>query len=416
MNTQIYEEASEWVVKHREFGLDVREKRSFDAWLRESPQHVCAYLEMSSLWEDLPSLDRSWNPTADELIGRARADDNVVSFTSPPHPAGHSSLRAEQGGHSNSALDESIQVDADPRAPALVPEAITLAWRRLTGQECSGGSAHRRRSVLYALAASILIAVAGGWVHLQRGVYTTDIGEQRSLALADGSTVELNSRSRIKVQYTEHDRRVVLLEGQALFNVAKNKSRPFVVQAGNTRVRAVGTAFDVYRKSSDTVVSVVEGRVAVRRLDGAATGSQSNGGAASSSSQTGQRPRDDVRSDGLADVPGIQAAAGEILLAAGEQVVVTPAIFTSPKRADIAAATSWTRRILVFDSSPLTDVAQEFNRYNTRRLLVEDPQLAQFHISGVFSSLEPSLLLRFLHTQPELMVEETDTEIRIRRK
>jgi transmembrane sensor len=114
--------------------------------------------------------------------------------------------------------------------------------------------------------------------------------------------------------------------------------------------------------------------------------------------------------------PG-DSANGAIFLAAGEQVTVTPAATAaaSPKRANVAAATAWTRRSLVFDSSPLTEVAQEFNRYNTRPLVI-DTQLAEFHVSGVFSSVEPSLLLRFLRGQPELSVEETDREVRISRK
>jgi len=70
----------------------------------------------------------------------------------------------------------------------------------------------------------------------------------------------------------------------------------------------------------------------------------------------------------------------------------------------------------VFDSSPLAEVAEEFNRYNTRQLVIENPQLADFHVSGVFSSVDPTLLLRFLRTQPDLVVEETDREIRISRK
>src|SRR5262245_43764984 len=94
MNLQIYEEASDWIVKHRDAGLDAHEKRVFDQWLRESPQHVGAYLEMSSVWESLPALDASWNPSTEQLIRRARDDDNVVALSSsstmadaPPLPA-----------------------------------------------------------------------------------------------------------------------------------------------------------------------------------------------------------------------------------------------------------------------------------------------------------------------------------------
>lgn len=429
MNLQIYEEASDWIVKHRDGGLDAREKKYFDAWLRESPQHMRAYLEMSSVWEDVPTLDPTWNPSADELVARARADDNVVSLSSPSHVAAPLSSRtetADDGTHGSESDRRATAAGTFPR----FREASAQAALRLTGEEVV--HAKRKARFIYALAASILIMVASGWLYLQRGVYTTDIGEQRSLALTDGSTVELNSRSRIKVQYTEYERRIDLLEGQALFQVAKNKTRPFVVQTGNTRVRAVGTAFDVYRASSGTVVTVVEGRVAVHskeRLEGAASARPQNSGDSSHASShapealdagtenaSRQAHGDATGSASPQEAPGIQAIAGEVLLAAGEQIIVSPLAVVSLRRANVAAATAWTRRSLVFDSSPLTEVAQEFNRYNTRPLVIKDPQLADFHVSGVFSSVEPSLLLRFLRTQPELVVEETDTEIRISKK
>ena len=114
-----------------------------------------------------------------------------------------------------------------------------------------------------------------------------------------------------------------------------------------------------------------------------------------------------------------------VLLAAGEQLTVpavrptragNPVVTNSPQRANIAGAIAWTHRTLVFESSSLTDVAEEFNRYNTRPLVIKDPEPANIHISGVFSSVDSALLLKFLHTQPELSVEETETEIRISKR
>ncbi len=434
MNQQIYEEAGEWVIKHRTGGLDARDKKTFDAWLRDSPQHVRAYLEMSSVWEDVPLLDPAWNPGADELIARAQKDNNVVSFSSQL-PVADPSLSGEAKSH-----DRSHNSVTDPHTAAAISSSARIDASKQMPLRRTGEArfqSNRKVGLLGTLAASILVASISGWFYLQHGVYATDIGEQRSLALADGSTVELNSRSRIRVRYTEHERRIDLLRGQALFHVAKNKARPFIVQTDNTQVRAVGTAFDVYNTSSGTIVTVVEGRVAVHTNqrsqsargaplhedpDGATTPQP---GASSISSptdeapagaQAAKRPGDSSRSASLPETPGIHAVAGEILLAAGEQLVVAPAIVTSPKRANVAAATAWTRRSLVFDSSPLTEVAQEFNRYNTRRLVVEDPLLADFHVSGVFSSVEPTLFLRFLRAQPELVIKETDTEIRITRR
>src|SRR5258706_2080307 len=118
-----------------------------------------------------------------------------------------------------------------------------------------------------AMAASILLvsglSMVSRYVLHSTPSYSTDVGEQRSLVLEDGSTVELNSRSRIRVAFNNTERSVHLMEGQALFHVARNPARPFVVHSGSARVRAVGTEFDVYRRATGTVVTVVEGRVAV---------------------------------------------------------------------------------------------------------------------------------------------------------
>jgi len=345
MNTQIYEEASDWIVRNREGDLGAQEKRLFDDWLRESPQHVRAYLEMSSIWENVPSLDPTWNPNADELIARAQAKENVVQY---PHP--------------------------------------TAPWGSLT--RVTG------RGIWYALAASISLLAIGGWFYTQHNTYSTDVGEQRSIVLSDGSTIELNSRSRVRVRFSDVERDIDLLDGQALFQVAKNPARPFVVHSDATTVRAVGTEFDVYRKPAGTMVTVVEGRVAVMPQ-----------------SETPQRT-------GSTSTQGRERAQSlSVLVSAGEQLLVTQATVTPPKRANVAAATAWTRRSLVFDSALLTEVAEEFNRYNTRALVIENPAaLADFHVSGVFSSVEPALLVRFLRTQPEIVVEETDKEIRISKK
>jgi len=389
MNTQIYEEASDWIVKNREGDLDVQEKKQFDAWLRESPQHLRAYLEMSAVWEDVGSLEPSLNASADELIACARAEENIVPLGSAP------SLRT--------------RVTSE-----------TIRRKRTTPL--------RKVALYYALAASALLTLAGTWLCGQRNTYSTAVGEQRSIVLNDGSSVELNSRSRIRVRFSAAERDVDLIEGQALFRVAKNPLRPFIVSADGTHVRAVGTQFDVYRKTYGTVVTVVEGKVAVfgepylpSRTFNAGKGSAGvpfssrNQGASTLPLQgtaEGRGPR-----TGTGEALPSDSANGAIFLAAGEQVTVTPATAApSPKRANLAAATAWTERSLVFDSSPLIEVAEEFNRYNTRQLVIKDPELADIHVSGVFSSVEPTLLLRFLRAQPELAVEETDREIRISKK
>lgn len=102
-----------------------------------------------------------------------------------------------------------------------------------------------------------------------------------------------------------------------------------------------------------------------------------------------------------------------VLLAAGQQLTVaanTPAL---PVPADVTEATAWTQRKLIFKSAPLSEVADEFNRFSTRQLIVDDPQLAGFHISGVYSSTSPASLVRFLREQPGIIVTESESGIEI---
>jgi transmembrane sensor len=376
MNTQIYEEASDWLVKHRTSELDHADKVAFDSWLRTSPQHVRAYLEMAEIWEDASSLDSEQIAGVDELIARAHREENVVSMRGGigASVVGVGGGGSRDGDSSGGDVGDGSGGGGDGRGRGGV----------LPGQH--GGSAapdvergEARRFPLRALlAASIVVACVGGGVFawLNRApVYSTGIGEQRSLTLADGSTVTLDTRTRIRVRFSAGERGIDLLEGRALFRVAKNDRQPFVVQSDRAAVRAVGTEFDVYRQRAAVTVTVLEGRVAV----------------------TSQRRQGDA-----------------VLVPAGEQVAVLGSTqVTSPTAADVAAATAWTQRRMIFESAPLSAVVEEFNRYNTRRLVVRDPRLSELHVSGVFASTDPALLVQFLQMQAEISVRERDDEIDI---
>jgi transmembrane sensor len=227
-----------------------------------------------------------------------------------------------------------------------------------------------------AAAVATVICATSLWLWWDAGratMYTTQVGEQRAVTLSDGSLMQLNARSRIAVRFTAAGRDIDLLEGQALFRVKKDAARPFVVHSGAAQVRAVGTEFDVYRKKTGTVVTVVEGRVAV--------------------------------SDSLV------AKQTPALLSAGEQVTVAPKLASRPRKADVAAVTAWTQRRLVFHASSLPDVAEEFNRYNAQPRIIVDPVLADFKISGVYASTDPELFLRFLRTQRGIAVRASAAEI-----
>ena len=407
LNTQIYAEACEWFVECRSGHLDEAMRREFDRWLRKSPEHLSAYLEIAAIWNEGPSLDPSHRWDADSLIAQASEDrDNIIPLVRPAHEAPEVRTRD----------DDSAAAPLTIRAARWTcPAGFPLVTNR-RGTQGRVRAAYPLSAIRFPLTIAASIAVVGlavgalVWSQLMRApTYTTAIGEQRSVVLADGSTVELNSRSSVKVRYSERERALELLEGQALFRVATDHARPFIVTSDTTRVRAVGTQFDVYKKHSGTVVTVVEGRVAIltnvvdpdlhriavdpRQLPMPSTASEVE--------------EHDSRRDG--------AGAG-IFLSAGEQVTVTQATVQEAILPNIASVIAWRQRQLVFESASLAEVAEEFNRYNERQLVVQDADLYDFHISGVFSSTDPASLIRFLRERPGVQVIETPSRIQVAKK
>jgi transmembrane sensor len=328
-------EASSWFIEFRSGAMAAADRARFYEWLRRSPEHIQAYLEIAAGWAELPTADPDHQLDIQSLIARAREsqDDNVVTLA--------------------------------PREPTL-----PTPWR------------HSIAAWAASLAGVALIAGVAVLTYLyQANSYHTGVGEQRMVRLLDGSIVEMNALSSIRVRLSKAAREVDLREGQALFRVAKDPARPFLVHSDGTTVRAVGTQFDVYHKNTGTVVTVLEGRVAVAEMPDQA-------------SAVPQRP---------------------LLLVAGQQVTV-PAEHTTqeaPRHADVAAATAWVQKRLIFEDTPLAEVAEEFNRYNSRRLVIADPQLRSVGISGVYSSTDPDSLLGFLRAQPEIELSETDREVRV---
>jgi transmembrane sensor len=346
LHSQIREEAVEWFVAFCEEEVDPRACQEFNAWLRRSPEHVRAYLRVSAFWEDAADLQRHTKHGVEELVQRAAAAGNVVTF-----------------GH---GMEGPM-----PRARGGNDRSRAFGWLAGLAAACAG------------------VGLAGWLVFNRTPTYSTTVGEQRTVTLPDGSTVELNARSRVSVHYTGAKREVNLTEGQALFRVAKNPSRPFIVLTAGAGIRAVGTAFDVYRKRNETVVTVVEGQVAVSETQG--------------SESTPAKPSE--RGGGAAT----------ILVSAGQQFVATPRSFDVPQPVNTVTATAWTEGKLVFDSVVLKEVLDEFNRYLPRPLVLTDPKLLGMHISGVFSVTESQQFLEFLHQRFGTVTHETDTEVRITR-
>lgn len=426
IHTQILDEAGQWFVMMRDGdgdgdgGVGAAAREQFTEWLCKSPEHVRAYLELTAIWAEAASVDAERKLDAKSLIARARAEGNVVALGNVGFTPGTQQNLCSAGLGAQQRLPSeegsgprSIETTASS-AIDLGNESSTIHWRG--NVRVSGASTRMSRYHHGFLAASVICTIVGGaWWQLSRPpIYTTGIGDQRSITLEDGSRVELNARSRVRIRFSDTERYVDLLEGQGMFQVSRDPQRPFIVHSSDVRVRAVGTQFDVYLKPTGTLVTVLEGKVEVRTAASPSFSSAQD--LAVEPRVETSYPRAGVdRAEKTREVqPTLRGLVAE--LTAGEQVIVAADQITRPPTANVTAATGWTNGQLVFDSASLEDVAHEFNRHNRRQLVIRDAQLKTFLISGVFSSTDPSSLLRFLEEQPYFTVKEMETEIQISRR
>jgi transmembrane sensor len=337
---QTLEEASDWFVQFRLGDVNAQGREAFNTWLCRSPEHIRAYMQIAQAYADLPALKDKALFNLQDLVARAKNEINIVPLCG--------------------VLSTPESVKSTPIAPQSL-----------------------RRSLL-ALAAGVTLAVLSlvgylGYNAYRAPTYATETGEQRSLTLADGSTVALNAQSRVRIRISEHERRIDLLAGQALFQVAKDRNRPFIVHSKGTLIRAVGTQFDVYQRKSGTTVTVLEGRVAIEERK-------------------------------------VNNIGGEVFVSAGERLILAPGSAMEPQKTKPAAAIAWTQRRLVFDGTSLPDVVEEFNRYNVRPLVIRGEGFGDFHISGVYSSTDPASLVRFLKAELGLVAREEDGQIVVSRE
>lgn len=204
---------------------------------------------------------------------------------------------------------------------------------------------------LGAVAAGLTAMVIGPRVLAQR--YGTALGEIRRVPMADGSVAAINTSSELKVDMQPRLRAVKLERGEAWFAVAKDAHRPFVVQSGPVRVRAVGTAFSVRKREGGSDVLVTEGVVEVWTEDG--------------------------------KTPPRRVFAGERVFADnGAGVLIPP-----EADADLARRLAWRDGQIVLDGQTLTEAAAEFNRYNDRKIEVADARLADERFVGWFRTNDP---------------------------
>lgn len=244
----------------------------------------------------------------------------------------------------------------------------------------------RRRWPGMASAAAVLLVLGLGLglrlLMDDRGLYETAMGEVRHLPLDDGSTMSLNTGSRARVTFSPRERLIVLLEGEALFNVARDPARPFVVESDNARVLAIGTSFTVRRLRDDAFEVVVrEGLVRLERTD----------------------DRDD----------------GHASLAANTRALSIPGRELRIERIgsdSIVQRLSWRDGMLSFNGNTLAEAAEEFSRYSRKRILIEGDDVARLRVVGLYAANDPGGFAQAVALSMGLESEQVADGVRLKER
>jgi transmembrane sensor len=265
---------------------------------------------------------------------------------------------------------------------AASPELLDLRRQALGRAHAMGrrrwsANPVKRRWFSVAMAASLLLALFGAGVAFHAmgpDVYRTHAGERRVVTLVDGSQVQLDSLTEVRVDYSERARDLQLIRGQARFDVARDVERPFTVLAAGKKVIATGTAFNVDLLGKDLFVTLIEGKVVI--LPQGVGAPRAPTAAVSASKIDGASPK----------VMPSKRTREQIELQAGQQLAVLENGAATVAEANIQRATAWQEGRLVVENESLASIVRRVNRYSARPVELADERIASLRISGVFNT------------------------------
>ena len=318
---KLTEEAIYWVSKLHSGQVGHEEKLAFSEWLNRSQAHEHAFDEINATWSSLGKAE--YLPDVQEELG---------------------------------------QLSQQPKKSS-------------------------RRTLVYALqAACFVLVLIGGFSYFSAYERTqpatvspadvvqlrheTAAGEDRLVELPDGSTIHLNTRSSIEVRYSQARREVVLLKGEAHFEVMPDKSRPFVVKISRTSVTAVGTAFNIFKRANESTVTITEGVVRV----------------------VGQG---DEQAEGM-------------LVPAHRKVNLIDDSIQAIEDTSAIEETAWQQKQIIFRSETIDVVIKELNRYLEKTVVIQDPTIKSLRLTGTFDLKDPEAVLKALILSYNL--EETNIQ------
>lgn len=333
-------EAAQWIARlDRDEPLSSRERDALRSWIHRSSAHRQALYDAAELWDSL----------------------NILTELAP----------------------QPVELTRNSPAASQGAEVRYSKWKR------------------FALAASVAVIFVAGTVLFRsnpllnsNGYYATAVGDQQSIELADGSVVELNTDTQIKVKFTNSIRDITLLRGEAHFVVAKIDNIPFQVNAGVGQVLAVGTAFSVYLKDDSVDVTVTEGRVSISTVSQPTAVTQPQG-------ITTTTVVDSVMLD-AGQVAIIKKPGPEQYGYAGKTVELHEL-----SDRDLSRRMLWKDGILAFSQAPLRDVVAEVSRYTTLEIQFSNQALAEIPVIARFPIGDTEMLLDIFENSFGLAVTYT---------
>lgn len=350
MSSAAHEDAAaRWLVKRESGNWSQDDESGFNAWLTASTANRIAYLRVKATWDGAARLKR--------------LQPNLNSETVPPRGSWATEL--------TQSTPSTLVREETPAPPQLV--------------------AAKRARVFGALAAACAVVAISVYA-LTTGVfagrhYATPVGGIETVALHDGSQVTLNTNSAIRSEFGPSERRIGLDSGEIFLDVAKDANRPFVVQAGNTRVTAVGTQFSVRRQDDVIQVVVIEGTV---RME--------------------SKPR--------TPLPTLGSTFDPVLVRAGKVASLEngrPVIRAQDDR-EAERLLSWRNGYVRFENATLAAAVAEFNRYTTRTIVIEDPSIEAIRLSGNFRINNVDAFLALLQDGFNVSIQQNATGIALQAK
>ena len=353
----VYAVAAEWLARLRGPNLTLEETFAWQQWMGRDARHRQAFKELEDIWEmfgtvakpdpastdeiQLDTYDGSI-PVSDWLRSHRKSPEAAFPPAAFPAPAFPSAAFPTATSRSSAPQHAAIPPTSPGAAPPhTIPRRFALAATLLIALTCLGAGSLFAPSLLS---------------NSRAVVYTTTVGENAHVLLADGSTVQLGGHTRIRVALSSHARQIDLLAGEACFAVAKDPTRPFRVRAGNANVTAVGTEFNVRRSGDRVVVSVLEGRVLVQPMAPVIP---------------------------IAWIqPSVSVGTAAPLNAGQRTTFNRRGLESTQVISDSSSAVAWQHGRLAFESEPLRYVIQDVNRYATKPIVLADERTGDIRVTG----------------------------------